>query len=73
VLPFYGALLFCIGSTLMMFVMSWAKTGLSSTLGQLHDFVIIPYWGLVSAMGAIYLVLPMGLLCQFIMKRLASE
>ena len=67
-LPVYGALLFTIGSSLVLLAVTLLQHCVGWAIAQAHDFLVIPFWGLLATGAAYYVVLPLGLLSQIVMK-----
>jgi len=67
-LPVYGALLFTIGSSLFLLAVTLLQHGVGWAFAQAHDFLVIPFWGLLATGAAYYVVFPLGLLSQIVMK-----
>jgi hypothetical protein len=68
-LPYLGCLVFL---TLTAGVI-WAEHFLYGNLADLHDTLSLYYMGFVSAVTGCGVVVPYGLVCQFVMNRAANE
>jgi hypothetical protein len=64
-LPYLGAFIFLTIWNLQI----WGKTLLFGGLANVHDTFSLYYMGLIAVTVSLYVVIPYGLFCQYIMQR----
>ena len=64
-LPFVG----CVIYLTLWNGYAWARDRAGGAPGNLHDSLVLYYWGLQSAVVASFVTIPYGLVCQIVMKR----
>ncbi len=69
VIPYLGCIVFLSLSAAML----WARTLLYGGLANLHDTVSLYVMGLTATTVSLFVVIPYGLLCQYVMNSVSSS